>query len=85
MTYRVLGPQHADSIQHAGETVQYTGPHGGGTSYQEGYRTSFQRSGGAFTTKGLSEGRSIAGLGAQNRSGVVNWEGASTPPGFVKN
>ena len=85
MSYRVLGPQHADQIEHMSETAHYNGPHGAGTSYQAGYRTSFERSGGAFTTKGLSEGRSIAGLGAQNRGGIVNWEGGSTPPGFVQN
>ena len=59
----------------------YEGPHGAGTSYQKGYRTSFETSGGAFTTSNLM-GKHLAGLGGQNRSGLVKWEGDTEPPAF---
>jgi hypothetical protein len=54
------------------------------TSYQAGYRTSFQKAGGAFTTSNMM-GSHVAGLSAQNRSGIVNWDAGSTPPGFQQN
>lgn len=63
------------------EQAHYEGPHGAGVSYQKGYRSSFERSGGAFTSKNLA-GEHLAGMSSQNRGGLVNWEGGSTPPGF---
>jgi hypothetical protein len=74
-----------DSPNSSVEQDHYEGPHGGGTSYQKEYRTSFQSSGGSFTTKGLTGGR-VIGLSGQSRSSLVNWDaGASSTPGFTKN
>jgi hypothetical protein len=64
------------------EQQHYEGPTGG-TSYQKGYRQSFETQGGAFTTKGLTQGRAISYSG-QSRSSLVNWDSASSNPTFSK-
>ena len=68
------------------QTDAYHAPemHQGLTSYQSGFRTSFQKAGGAFTTNNVQQGH-VTGLSAQNRSGVVNWDAGATPPGFQQN
>lgn len=67
------------------ETDEYTGPHGE-TSYQKGYRTSFETKGGAFTSKGIASGHTgLAGSSAQNLSGLVKWDAGSSNPGFNQN
>lgn len=62
--------------------AHYQGPESGGIGHRVGHISSFEQHGGAFKTKSFGFG---AGLSAQNRSGVVNWEGNSTPPGFQQN
>jgi hypothetical protein len=65
------------------EQEHYEGP-SGGTSYQKGYRQSFETSGGAFTTRGLTQGR-VIGYSGQSRSSLVNWDaGATNTPSFNK-
>lgn len=65
------------------ETEHYEGPTGG-TSYQKGYSKSFETQGGAFTTKGITQGRAISYSG-QSRSSLVNWDaGATNTPSFTK-
>lgn len=63
---------------------EYSGPHGAGTSYQKGYRSSFETHGGSFTSSQVAGGH-VTGLSAQNRSGLVNWDAGSTPAGFQQN
>lgn len=47
----------------------------------KGTSTSFERRGGAFTTKNLTQG-AVVGLSAQSRGTLVNWDGGSSTPGF---
>lgn len=68
------------------ETDAYHAPQRGPSlgSHSATYRTSFQRAGGTFTTHQL-QGEHIAGMSAQNRSTVVNWDSEpGATPGFNK-
>jgi hypothetical protein len=47
-------------------------------------RTSFERGGGAFTTRNVTGGH-VVGLSAQTRQSVVNWDAGSSAPGFQQN
>ena len=81
--------ENPDNLHSDLEQDRYQGPESGGTSYQKEYRTSFQTSGGSFTTKGLAESSGnknrVIGLSGQSRSSLVNWDsGATSSPGFTQ-
>jgi hypothetical protein len=83
MTFRVSEPTPSETGYGDVQQDHYTGPESGGTSYQKGYRSSFERSGGAFTTKGLTQGH-VVGLSTQSRSSLINW-GDNPSPSFTQN
>lgn len=53
------------------------------TAHQKGMSTSFERHGGAFTTRNVTGGRPIS-YGSNVRSSLINWDGGGGSPGFQK-
>jgi hypothetical protein len=64
---------------------EYTGPSGGGTSYQSEYRTSAQHAT-AFETSALAKtsGKPL-GISSQTNKGVFSFDSGASTPGFNQN
>jgi hypothetical protein len=87
---RSMAQSPADTGYGGVQMDHYQGP-SGGTSYQSGFRTSQQGAGNfgeahgtGFTSKNLY-GQRVVGLGATNRSSIINWDAESGAPGFKQN
>lgn len=77
MSYKVRSLIQSPSDKNYGTEVdEYTGPAGGGTSYQQEYRTTAQHAT-AFKTQDLSKQHGTPlSLSSQTRSGIFQWASA---------
>jgi hypothetical protein len=83
MSYRVRSiaqnPNPGSNI----DEEEYTGPSGGGTSYQAEYRTSAQHAS-AFETSAVGKGRPL-GISSQTNKGIFSFDSGASTPSFNQN